>query len=280
MRQHYFLSMHKGGFHRLAYTEWGDPANRDIVVCVHGLTLNSRYFDWFAKACEDHYRVICPDVVGRGKSDWIDPAQYWYTQYVPDAAALFARIGDDKVNWVGTSMGGIIGIYIASQKNHPIKRLVLNDVGPFVAKDPLVGISNYIGKDERFKNHDEVEAQLRKLYPKFGNLTDVQWRHLARIGSLQTEDNDLRLAYDPRIREVFAQWTGGDFEIWDLWEKIDIPVLILRGSESGILTQDTLDEMLRRNPNASCHVFEGIGHAPPLMAGDQIDIVLDFLAKG
>ncbi|MBI1889075.1 MAG: alpha/beta hydrolase [Burkholderiales bacterium] len=274
------MNMHKDGFHRLAYTEWGDPANREIVVCAHGLTLNSRYFDWFAKACEDHYRVICPDVVGRGKSDWVEFQHYWYDQYIPDAAALLARVaGTDKVNWVGTSMGGLIGIEIASKKDHPIKRLVLNDVGPFVPKEGLQGIANYIGKDERFKNHDEVEAHLRKLYPKFGDLTDVQWRHLARVGSLLTEDGDLRLAYDPDIRLNFAKVTG-DFEVWDLWEKIDIPVLILRGSESGILTQETLDEMLRRNPNASCHVFEGIGHAPPLMAGDQIDIVLDFLAQG
>lgn len=279
MRQHHFQSMHTGGFHRLAYTEWGDPANRDIVICAHGLTLNSRYFDWFAKACEDHYRVICPDTVGRGKSEWISPELYWFDQYLPDAAALLARVGTEKVNWVGTSMGGLIGIYLASKKKHPIKRLVLNDVGPFVPKEGLQGIADYIGKDERFQNHDEVEAHLRKLYPKFGDLTAVQWRHLARIGSQLTEDGDLRLAYDPRIREKFRK-SEGDFEVWDLWEKIDIPVLILRGSESGILTQQTLDEMLKRNPNAQSHVFEGIGHAPPLMAGDQIDIVLDFLAKG
>jgi pimeloyl-ACP methyl ester carboxylesterase len=279
MRQHHFLGMHKDGFHQLAYTEWGDPANRDIVICAHGLTLNSRYFDWFAKACEDHYRVICPDVVGRGKSAWLSPENYWFDQYLADAAALLARVATEKVNWIGTSMGGLIGIFLAAKANQPIKRLVLNDVGPFVPKEGLNAIADYIGKDERFKNHDEVEAHLRKLYPKFGDLTPIQWRHLARIGSEITEDGDLRLAYDPRIRENFRQ-SEEDFQIWDLWEKIDIPVLILRGSESGILTQDTLEEMLRRNPNARSHVFEGIGHAPPLMAGDQIDIVLDFLAKG
>lgn len=279
MRQHQFLSMNRGGFHRLAYTEWGDLANRDIIVCAHGLTLNSRYFDWFAKACEDHYRVICPDVVGRGNSEWVDPAYYWFDQYMTDAAALLARIGTEKVNWVGTSMGGLIGIYLATRKNHPIKRLVLNDVGPLISRAAFNGIADYVGKDERFRNHTEVEAHLRTLYPKFGDLTDEQWRHLARIGSRRTEDGDLRLAYDPRIRESFSNATE-DFQVWDLWEKIDIPVLILRGSESGILTQETLEEMLRRNPHARAHVFEGIGHAPPLMAGDQINIVLDFLAEG
>ena len=279
MRQYYFNGLNDDGFHKLAYVEWGDPQNRDIIVCVHGLTLNGRYFDWFSKACEDHYRVICPDVVGRGRSDWVPPNNYWYPQYVRDSASLMARLGTDKVNWVGTSMGGLIGVHVAALPNHPIKRLVLNDVGPFVSEAAQRGISDYIGKDERFANHDELEAHLRKLYPKFGDLTPVQWRHLARVGGMETEDNDLRLAYDPAIRHAFAGWKG-DFTMWDLWDKIDIPVLILRGSESNILSQETLDEMLARNHNATCHVFDGIGHAPPLMAGDQIDIILDFLAKG
>lgn len=281
MRQHYFLSMNPDSFHRLAYVEWGDPQNRDVIFCVHGLTLNGRYFDWFAKACEDHYRIISPDVVGRGKSDWINPDYYWYDQYEKDASALIARCGsENRINWVGTSMGGLIGMYIASKPNNPIKRLVLNDVGPFVSKESIGAIGDYIGKDERFQNHDEVDAFIRKLYPKFGFLTDVQWRHLARVGSKLTPENDLRLAYDPTIRENFRKNSITDFVLWDLWEKINIPVLILRGSESAILTDDTLQEMLRRNPNAQAHVFEGIGHAPPLMSGDQIDVVLDFLAKG
>jgi pimeloyl-ACP methyl ester carboxylesterase len=279
MRQHHFLSLNEDGFHRLIYTEWGDPANHDIVICAHGLTLNGRYFDWFAKAAQDHYRVICPDAVGRGKSDWIHPSRYWYEQYVRDSASLFARLGTERVNWVGTSMGGLLGIYLAALPNHPIKRLVLNDVGPFVRKEEILSIADYIGRDERFHNHDEVEAHLRKLYPKFGNLSNEQWRHLARIGSQETVDGDLRLAYDPLIRERFRQ-SEDDYQIWDLWEKVDIPVLILRGSESGILTQATLEEMLRRNPNATSHVFEGIGHAPPLMSGDQIDVILDFIAQG
>lgn len=279
MRQHYFYGLNQRGFHRLAYTEWGDAANRDVIVCAHGLTLNSRYFDGFSKACEDHYRVVCPDVVGRGKSDWVDPEFYWFPQYLADAATLLACTGSDKVNWIGTSMGGLIGIYLATLANSPIKRLVLNDVGPFIRKEGIAQIAEYVGRDERFRNHDEVEAHLRQLYPKFGELSAEQWRHLARIGSRVTAEGDLRLAYDPRIRESFRN-LDNDFEIWDLWEKINIPVLILRGGESTILTQDTMDEMLRRNPLARGHVFEGIGHAPPLMSGDQIDIVLDFLAEG
>jgi pimeloyl-ACP methyl ester carboxylesterase len=278
MRQHNFLGLNKDGFHTLYYTEWGDKENPNIVVCNHGLTLNSRYFDWFAKACEDHYRVICPDVVGRGLSDWINPDYYWYPQYLRDAASLLARLGTVSVNWVGTSMGGVIGMNLAAMKGTPIKKLVLNDVGPFIGKESLAAIANYIGKDERFKSVEEVDAFIRKLYPKFGNLTDAQWRHLARVGSQLTEDGDLRLAYDPAIKENFRKAVA-DVDDWALWEQIQVPILILRGSESAILTQDTLDEMLRRNKNATAHVFQGIGHAPPLMAGDQIDVVLDFLAK-
>ncbi|HEY8102232.1 MAG TPA: alpha/beta hydrolase [Burkholderiaceae bacterium] len=277
MRQHTFLGMNNDGFHQLHYTEWGDPLNKNIVICNHGLTLNSRYFDWFAKACEDHYRVICPDVVGRGLSDYIKPDHYWYPQYLRDAAALLTRIGATKVNWVGTSMGGVIGMNLAAMPGTPIKRLVLNDVGPFISKESLTTIANYIGKDERFKDHDEAESFIRKLYPKFGTLTPVQWRHLARVGTTKTADGNLRLAYDPTIRENFKKAVS-DVDDWALWDKIKIPVLILRGGESAILTQDTLDEMLRRNPMARAHVFEGIGHAPPLMTGDQIDVILDFLA--
>lgn len=278
MRQHQFLGLNNDGFHQLHYTEWGDSRNKNVVVCTHGLTLNSRYFDWFAKACEDHYRVICPDVVGRGLSDWINPEHYWYPQYIRDAASLIARLGNDQVNWIGTSMGGVIGMNLAAMKNTPIKKLVLNDVGPFIGKDSLISIANYIGKDERFKNHDEAETFIRKLYPKFGALSDVQWRHLSRVGTKYTADDDLRLAYDPRIRENFMKVVA-DVDDWHLWEKIEVPILILRGGDSPILTQATLDEMLKRNKNAQAHVFEGIGHAPPLMSGDQIDVILDFLAK-
>lgn len=279
MRQHYYQSVNDEGFHRVAYTEWGDPENKETVICMHGLTLNSRYFDWFGKAVEDHYRVICPDVVGRGKSDWLEPHCYWFDQYLRDAGTLLARLGLEKVNWIGTSMGGLLGINIATMKNHPIKRLVLNDVGPFVPRAGLQAVADYIGRDERFKTYDEVEDHLRKLYPKFGNLSKEQWRHLARVGSQDTRDGDMRLAYDPRIRDHFRQ-ADADFQVWDQWDKIDIPVLILRGSESGILSQETLEEMLRRNPKAQAHVFEGIGHAPPLMSGDQIDVIIDFLSHG
>ncbi|QAU32898.1 alpha/beta hydrolase [Janthinobacterium sp. 17J80-10] len=276
MRQRQFLSKHSDGFHKVAYAEWGDPLNKNTIVCAHGLTLNGRYFDWFAKAAEDHYRIICPDSIGRGKSDWIDPSLYWFDQYVADNATLLSHIGlESEINWVGTSMGGLIGIHLATHKNTPLKRLVLNDVGPFIASAAITAIGEYIGKDERYKTIAEVEEQLRKLYPKFGNLTNEQWRHLARIGSQLTEEGDLRLAYDPRVREYFRR--GGDYSIWDLWEKIDIPILILRGGESAILTQETLEEMVERNPNARSHVFAGIGHAPPLMTGDQIDVILDFL---
>ncbi|CAN5271192.1 alpha/beta hydrolase [soil metagenome] len=270
--------MNDDGFHQLGFTEWGDPLNKEIVICTHGLTLNARYFDWFAKACEDQYRVICPDVVGRGNSDWINPDHYWYPQYLRDAAALLARLDTAKVNWVGTSMGGVIGMNLAAMKGNPIKKLVLNDVGPFISKESLQTIAQYLGNDDRFQNHDEVEAFLRNLYPKFGKLTDEQWRHLARIGSMATAEGDLRLAYDPAIKQNFKKAVA-DADDWAIWEKIDIPILILRGSESAILTQNTLEEMVRRNKNAQAHVFEGIGHAPPLMAGDQIDVVLDFLKR-
>lgn len=278
MREHQFLSMNSNGSHRLAYTEWGDERNQEVLICSHGLTLNGRYFDWFAKAAQDQYRVICPDTVGRGNSDWIDPSLYWFEQYTADAVALLSRLEAPSVNWIGTSNGGLTGIALAAMESQPIKRLVLNDIGPFVPNEIIKAIADYIGKDERFDTHEEVEAQLRKLYPAFGELTKEQWGYLARVGSQMTSDGNMRLAYDPGVRQNYRSATD-DLNIWDAWEKIDIPILILRGSESILLTQPILAEMLERNPNAQSHVFEGIGHAPPLMASDQINVVLDFLAS-
>jgi len=280
MRQHIIRGLNPDGFHDLNYAEWGDPSNPSKIICAHGLTLNGRYFDEFAKACEDHYCVICPDVVGRGKSEWINPKHYWYPQYIRDMATLLSQFGKEKVNYVGTSMGGIIGMEIASMPGHPIKRLVLNDVGPHISKESLAGIADYIDGDQRFADVASVEVRLRALYAtKFGKLTDPQWRHLARIGSKRMPEGNLRLAYDPGICQNFRNAIA-DVDDWHIWDNIDVPILVIRGGDSTILSQATMDEMLARNKNAVGHTFEGIGHAPPLTSGDQIDVVLDFLAGG
>jgi len=188
------------GFHRVVYYEWGDPNNDRVLLCVHGMTRNGRDFDYFSHALRDHYRVVCPDMPGRGKSDWLHVKEdYDYPLYCADIAALIARLGVDTLDWVGTSMGGMIGSIIASMPNNPIRRLVLNDVGPFISKDALVRIAKYVGADPRFDSLEQFEDYVRDMYVDFGDLTDEQWKHVARFYSRPTEDGKFGVNYDPKI---------------------------------------------------------------------------------
>lgn len=266
------------GFHRTAYTEWGDPEHPHVVVCVHGLTRNGRDFDVLAEALAERCRVICPDVVGRGLSDWLpDPAGYGYPQYLADMTALIARSGADRVDWVGTSMGGLIGMMLAAQPGAPIGRLVVNDVGAFIPKASLERIAGYVGNDPAFANEAALEHYLRRVASPFGPLTDDQWRHLARHGGRRADDGSLRLAYDPGIAAAFR---GGvaDVDLWPVWERIRGDVLIVRGADSDLLLRDTAVAMTHRGPAAAQLVeFAGIGHAPTFMAADQIEAVEAFL---
>lgn len=266
------------GFHRTAYTEWGDPDHPHVVVCVHGLTRNGRDFDTLAGALAERCRVICPDVVGRGLSDWLpDPAGYAYPQYLADMTALIARSGADRVDWVGTSMGGLIGMMLAAQPGAPIGRLVVNDVGAFIPQASLERIAGYVGNDPAFADESALEAYLRRVAAPFGPLTDDHWRHLARHGGRRADDGSLRLAYDPGIAAAFR---GGvaDVDLWAVWERIHGDVLIVRGAESDLLLRDTAAAMTHRGPASARLVeFAGIGHAPTFMASDQIAAVEAFL---
>ncbi len=179
MRSHSVLGLSSQGFHRIHYTEWGDPANTRVLVCVHGLTRNGRDFDDFARAMADHYRVLCPDIAGRGQSDWLtDKSGYSYAQYLADMAVLIARSGAVVVDWVGTSMGGLIGMLLAAQPHTPIRHLVMNDVGPFIPKAALERIASYVGQIQTFNSMAEAEHYIRTVSAPFGPLNDAQWRHL------------------------------------------------------------------------------------------------------
>jgi len=297
VKQRSFLALGPQGFHRLAYTEWGDPRNLHVVICTHGLTRNSRDFDTLARALAGDYRVICLDVAGRGKSEWLaEPAHYGYPLYVSDAAALVARVtgprpslwwrffafltGRDpqpKVDWVGTSMGGLIGMMLAARKNSPIRRLVLNDVGPVIPREALNRIGRYVGKDPRFDSLEAFEAYLREIHAPFGPLSDAQWRHLALHSHRRTEDGRYAPNYDPAIGEAFRRPFLQDLEFWDVWDAVRCPVLVLRGADSDLLTLDTVRRMQERGPGARYVEFPGVGHAPALMSEDQIRPIRDFL---
>ncbi len=281
MRDDHFLGLGSKGFHRVHYTDWGDPGAERIVVCVHGLTRNGRDFDDLARALAPDFRVVCPDIAGRGQSDWLYAKEdYGYPQYCADMAALIARVtagGARKIDWVGTSMGGIIGILLASRPNAPIGRLVLNDVGTIVPKAALERIGAYVGKDPRFNTIEELEAMTRIVCAPFGPLTDAQWRHLTETGAKQHEDGSWGLRYDPGIAIPFRKGPFADVDLWSFWDTIACPVLLLRGAQSDLLLQDNAVAMTQRGPRPRLVEFDGIGHAPMLMAGDQIEAVRDFL---
>jgi pimeloyl-ACP methyl ester carboxylesterase len=268
-RQGSFSALGPHGFHRVHYTEWGAADNPHVVVCVHGLTRNGRDFDALARRLSTRCRVICPDVAGRGFSG--------YPLYLADMAALIARTGAEKVDWVGTSMGALIGMLLAVQPGAPLQRLVMNDVGPFVPKAALERLAGYVGQDPRFDTMEAVERYLREIFAPFGPLTDEQWQHLAQYSALRLDNGRFALAYDPAIGNAF-KGPLQDVNLWPVWKSIRVPVLVLRGADSDLLLAETAREMIGTAPSGSRLVeFAGIGHAPALMADDQIAAVEAFL---
>jgi pimeloyl-ACP methyl ester carboxylesterase len=280
MSSKHFLGLGPHGFHRIHYTEWGDPANAKVLICVHGLTRTGRDFDWLAAALANEYRVICPDVAGRGCSEWLsDKADYHYPQYMADMTALIARSGAEQVAWVGTSMGGLIGMLLAAQPGTPIRKLLMNDVGPFIPKTGLQRIAEYLGKPMRFASLEEMERYLRMIAAAFGPLTAAQWRHLTVHNTRQLESGEYVFAYDPGIAEPFKA-NLDDVDLWPVWDAVRCPVLVLRGAESDVLTRADAEAMQNRGPKAGLVEFSGTGHAPMLMAEDQIKVVRDWLLAG
>lgn len=240
MQQKHFLGLSAAGFHRIAYTEWGDPADPRPVVCVHGLTRNGRDFDVLAAALAARgRRVVCPDIVGRGRSDWAaDPAVYGYPQYCADMGALIARLGAEEVDWVGTSMGGLIGMFVAGARNTPVRRLVMNDIGPFIPKAFMERLRSYVGQPLRFPSLAALEAHLREIHAPFGPLTDAQWRHLAEHGAQALRSGGYVLACDPHIADAIRAGEAMDIDLWAAWARVSVPVLVVRGARSDLLGPD------------------------------------------
>lgn len=278
MRQHDYLSLGPAGFHRVAYTEWGEHDNPEVLVCVHGLTRNGRDFDALAAALADRYRVICPDIIGRGRSDWLaDKAQYDYANYTSDMATLLAHLDVPQVDWLGTSMGGIIGLLLAATPNTPIRRLVLNDIGPHLPLAALERIGGYVGLDLAFDSFAEAAAYLRTIQAGWGALSDAQWQQLAEHGTRCDTDGRWRLGHDPGIAAAFATITA-DVELWPLWHAVKCPVLLLRGQDSDVLLAGTVARMQAAGPPLTVVEWPGVGHAPALMDPQQIDTVAAWLA--
>jgi pimeloyl-ACP methyl ester carboxylesterase len=266
----------------MAYLEWGDERSSKIVVCVHGLTRCARDFDFLAQEIVRHgYRVICPDVAGRGDSDWLrNPMRYAVPTYARDMLAMIARLELESVCWVGTSLGGLIGMALAGLPSSPIKRLVLNDVGPVLTVAALRRIAEYVGKWPPLPTIEAAEQFVRSTSASFGPHTDAEWRFLTEHVVRRNADGSLRMHYDPAIAVPFnAELPSRDVELWKFYDAMRCPTLVLRGEQSDLLARDTAAQMAARGPRARVVEIAGVGHAPTLIHADQIAIVRDFLLE-
>ena len=272
------------GLHRMAYWEWGDAANPRVLVCAHGLSRQGRDFDTLARALCGEYRVVCPDVVGRGQSDFLtDPTGYQIPAYVADMVTLIARLDAATLDWVGTSMGGLIGLGLASLPGSPISRLVLNDVGPTIRFEAIARIGTYLGLAQHWDTLDAAADQLWSISASFGEHTREQWLALTRpMLKPGGESGGFKLHYDMNIAVPFRAITpeiaaAGEAMLWRSYDAIACPTLLLRGADSDLLSHDTALLMTQRGPKAQLVEFSNVGHAPTLMADDQVAAVKGFL---
>ncbi|MBN8492480.1 MAG: alpha/beta hydrolase [Burkholderiales bacterium] len=274
------------GLHRMAYWQWGDAANPKVLVCVHGLTRQGRDFDTLARALQHDYRVVCPDVVGRGRSDWLaDPAGYGVPTYVTDMVTLLARLDAQVVDWVGTSMGGLIGMGVASLAGTPIRKLVLNDVGPSIEPVALQRIAAYVGQPGFWRTLDEAADAAWALSQGFGPHSREQWLALT-APQLKPATQDgvegFKAHYDPGIAVPIRAVTpalaqAGEAMLWQAYDRIQATTLLLRGAQSDLLSPQTAAAMTQRGPRAQLHEFAGVGHAPTLVQAEQIEVLRRFL---
>ena len=281
-RDGWVSSISKRGFHRSAYVEWGDPASERVAVCVHGLSRQGRDFDVLASAmARQGWRVICPDLPGRGRSGWLrDPQEYNLPQYAMDLTAIIARLGVAKVDWIGTSLGGLIGMVLAGQENSPIRKLVVNDVGPYLPWQALHRLGNSIRNAPRtFPDLASATTHHRTALAPFGHLTNGEWEHLALHSVIEVDGGGWRKRCDPEITAAFRSGLFFNLSLWSYWDAIRCPTLVLRGAASDLLLPSTAKDMTRRGPRADLVEFPGCGHAPALMDKLQVGTVIDWLGR-
>jgi len=286
------------GKHRMAYWDWGQEKAAHVICCVHGLTRQGRDFDVLASAlctANPDVRVVCPDVVGRGQSEWLkDPSAYALPTYAADMLLLLNHLKPKKLDWVGTSMGGLIGMVIAGQANlpltTPVRKLVLNDVGPVIEWASLVRIGQYLGKYGRYDSEEAAAEALWQIGKGFGPHTKEQWLALTKpslkpwIDPATGQARGVTLRYDPAISQAFSLATEastkqGEAILWALYDNIKAQTLLVRGAESDLLSSVTAVAMTQRGPKATLIEFTGVGHAPTFVAPQQSQVVVNFLLK-
>lgn len=298
MKKDSFLGLSEEGFHRVAYTEWGDAAvSPTALICVHGLTRNSRDFDVLADYMSRRGRhVYCPDIVGRGDSAWLkDPQHYTYEQYIADMNALIARTRSTSIDWIGTSMGGLIGMVLASLPGSPIKQLVLNDIGPQIPVKGLTRLSKYAAQDPEFASLDDAKRYFKMIYADFGNLTEDQWQRLTEHSVREKELGKFVSKIDHGVKQSQTKsklaWrmllnphkalegSFFDIDLWDIWRKITCPVLVIHGERSDMLLPNIIKKMQQTHANMQVMEVADTGHAPMLEDPAQLDQIYDWLMR-
>jgi pimeloyl-ACP methyl ester carboxylesterase len=277
------LGLSLAGFHQVAYVDWGPPHADIPVLCVHGLSRQGRDFDYLAaELAASGRRVVCPDLVGRGRSGkLLNPDEYALPQYCADLNALIARLGVEQVDFVGTSLGGLIGMVLAGLPGNSIHRLVINDIGPFLPWQGLARIGSYLtAMPMDFSHLGEAEAYFREVLAPFGNLPDADWMHITRhsVAWHASRERYIMLC-DPQIVRAFRNPWHYSLDLWKYWTAIKIPVLVLRGVDSDLLPADLAAQMVRRNVGTRVIEIKGCGHAPPLMNVEQIAPIVQFLTE-
>lgn len=278
MKTKHVLSSNQFGQHRIVYQDWGDEDNPKVLLCVHGLTRNSRDFDYLAKHLSADYRIIAPDIVGRGQSDWLsDPSHYTLEQYIKDMCILIQELKVEQIDWLGTSLGGLIGMAIAARPGSPVKRLILNDIGPVIKKEAIAFLATNLEQTPHFASLIELQTFLKQAYSAMGELDQNFWEHMATYDHRITPEGRITRNFDPKITKSVGSLTSSDLALWDLWEALTCPILVLHGELSLILTAPMCEEMLARNSHASIVTLPGVGHTPSLMTEGQIQLVKDWL---
>lgn len=298
MKKDYLLGLSEEGFHRIAYTEWGTPSpTNPPILCVHGLTRNGRDFDSLAEYLARYgNHVFCPDIVGRGDSDWMkNPLHYTYEQYIADMNAMIARTQAKQIDWIGTSMGGLIGMISASLPHSPIRRLVMNDVGPQIPVKAVARLSRYAGKDPDFTSIDDAKRYFQIIYADFGKMTDAQWQNFTENSVREISPGVFTTKIDHGIKRNPAKskiaWnlllnphkmlegTFFDVDLWQFWRKVTCPVLVIHGKNSDLLLPDIIQKMHDTHPNLEVLEVPDAGHAPALMDPVHQEVICQWLAK-
>jgi len=282
MKQNYFLGINSKSFHRVSYIEWGKK-NSQPIICVHGLSRNAHDFDLLARKLVDIKKfVVCPDIVGRGDSDWLlDPKDYTYPLYLSDMTALIARLNVNSVGWIGTSMGGMLGMVLAAFAKSPVKYLILNDIGPFIPAEGLNRIKSYRNRVHtlKFDTLEHANQYFRENYTSFGLSSDEEWEHFTLYSTREGPDGKYILRTDPAVNIPSSMGKVSDIDLWYVWREIKCPVLVIRGRESDLLTAETVTKMKETHSNCESIEVANAGHAPALVDPETVGYILQWIKK-